>query len=58
MELAPHSLPKLELVLIGELLTRDFLPSLAMLEMQIVVPLFFRYFDAKVDSSMTAEDIR
>ena len=29
-----------------------------MLEMQIVVPLFFRYFDVEVDSSMSVEDMR
>ena len=32
--------------------------SLAMLEMQIVVPMFFRYFDVDIDESMTPEDMR
>ena len=32
--------------------------SLAMLEMQIVVPLFFRYFDVEVDRSMTVADVQ
>ncbi|MCJ1301127.1 hypothetical protein MMC08_003926 [Hypocenomyce scalaris] len=32
--------------------------NLAMLEMQIVVPMFFKYFDAELDQSMTAEDMR
>jgi hypothetical protein len=34
------------------------LESLAMLEMQIVVPMFFRYFDVDVDESMNPEDMR
>jgi hypothetical protein len=33
------------------------LDSLAMLEMQIVVPMFFRYFDVDVDESMNPEDM-
>ena len=32
-------------------------PSLAVLELQIVTALFFRYFDAKVDSSMNPDDM-
>jgi hypothetical protein len=32
--------------------------SMILLKMQIVVPLFFRYFDVEVDNSLTAKDIK
>ena len=49
---APSSTPLINALLI------IWFSSLAMLEMQIVVPMFFKYFDAELDQSMTAEDMR
>lgn len=40
------------------LLTPPAVCSLAMLEMQIVASLFFRYFDVKLDPAMKAEDMK